>query len=115
MKDQENTIPNLNPNKPAAANNTNKSSAAQQAKGSASNSTSNVVTHASAVATQGMDAGVMEGANEIQSLRAINDSLSLTLANSKQEMEGLEKERDFYFDKLRNIEVLLQVTYYELL
>ncbi len=38
---------------------------------------------------------------EVQSLKAENETI-------RGEMVGLEKERDFYFDKLRDIEILLQ-------
>ncbi len=40
-------------------------------------------------------------ASEVQALTAANETM-------KNEMVGLEKERDFYFDKLRDIEILLQ-------
>ena len=36
------------------------------------------------------------------------DELSNQLMESKLTIEGLEKERDFYFSKLRDIEVLAQ-------
>lgn len=36
------------------------------------------------------------------------DSLSATHAELQVEMSGIEKERDFYFDKLRDIEMMLQ-------
>lgn len=36
------------------------------------------------------------------------DGLQKENADLKTDIEGLEKERDFYFDKLRDIEVLLQ-------
>jgi microtubule-associated protein, RP/EB family len=38
---------------------------------------------------------------EIERLQTVNDEL-------QNEMNGVEKERDFYFDKLRDIEMMLQ-------
>jgi microtubule-associated protein, RP/EB family len=38
---------------------------------------------------------------EIERLQGVNDEL-------QTEMNGIEKERDFYFDKLRDIEMMLQ-------
>jgi microtubule-associated protein, RP/EB family len=38
---------------------------------------------------------------EIERLQNVNDEL-------QTEMNGIEKERDFYFDKLRDIEMMLQ-------
>ena len=37
-----------------------------------------------------------------------SSSDSAALAEIRLEMDGLEKERDFYFDKLRDIEIMLQ-------
>lgn len=54
----------------------------------------------------GVDSGVSVA--EIASLRAANEDTQRAFAELKQEMEGLEKERDFYFEKLRDVEVLLQ-------
>lgn len=45
---------------------------------------------------------------QLDQSRSQNDALNRSLADVKVEMEGLEKERDFYFDKLREIEVMLQ-------
>ena len=45
---------------------------------------------------------------ENNQLKAANAALTQTLNDTRGEMEGLEKERDFYFDKLRDIEVMLQ-------
>lgn len=41
-------------------------------------------------------------------LNAQIEDLNTQLVESKLTIEGLEKERDFYFGKLRNIEVLAQ-------
>lgn len=46
--------------------------------------------------------------SEVANLRAQNEESVRALAELKAEMEGLEKERDFYFEKLRDVEVLLQ-------
>lgn len=46
-------------------------------------------------------------ANNEEYVRQI-DNLQKENADLKSDIEGLEKERDFYFDKLRDIEVLLQ-------
>lgn len=45
---------------------------------------------------------------ELASLKVANEAASRTVTELKQEMDGLEKERDFYFDKLRDIEMMLQ-------
>jgi RP/EB family microtubule-associated protein len=45
---------------------------------------------------------------EISSLKGTNTNLTQSITDMRTEMDGLEKERDFYFDKLREIEVLLQ-------
>lgn len=47
-------------------------------------------------------------AAEIAELKSSNDKLTLEFSDLKMEMEGLEKERNFYFDKLRDIEMMLQ-------
>lgn len=41
-------------------------------------------------------------------LKQANESADKSLSELRTEMDGLEKERDFYFDKLRDIEILLQ-------
>eukprot|EP01035_Chromulina_nebulosa_P033065 gene33065-44248_t len=43
---------------------------------------------------------------EISSLKGTNTNLTQSITDMRTEMDGLEKERDFYFDKLREIEVL---------
>lgn len=45
---------------------------------------------------------------EIAELKASNEQLALSLSEIRMEMDGLEKERNFYFDKLRDIEMMLQ-------
>jgi len=45
---------------------------------------------------------------EINNLRMACEDSNRAYADLKVEMEGLEKERDFYFEKLRDVEVLLQ-------
>eukprot|EP00597_Dinobryon_sp_UTEXLB2267_P004781 CAMPEP_0170078562 /NCGR_PEP_ID=MMETSP0019_2-20121128/15122_1 /TAXON_ID=98059 /ORGANISM="Dinobryon sp., Strain UTEXLB2267" /LENGTH=246 /DNA_ID=CAMNT_0010291501 /DNA_START=345 /DNA_END=1085 /DNA_ORIENTATION=+ len=58
--------------------------------------------------SSGMDQNSSKLQQENHQLRAANATLTQTLADTRGEMEGLEKERDFYFDKLRDIEVMLQ-------
>lgn len=51
----------------------------------------------------------LENANkEIANLRNALEESRKSYSDLKLDYEGLEKERDFYFDKLRDIEVLLQ-------
>ncbi len=45
---------------------------------------------------------------ELDQAHAQNEALSRNVNDLKAELEGMEKERDFYFDKLREIEVMLQ-------
>ena len=45
---------------------------------------------------------------EVATLKAAIAQKDEDTISSKHELDGLEKERDFYFDKLRDIEILLQ-------
>merc|ERR1719473_488445 len=45
---------------------------------------------------------------EINSLKASNEEATRALSELRLEMDGLEKERDFYFEKLRDVEIMLQ-------
>jgi RP/EB family microtubule-associated protein len=45
---------------------------------------------------------------EINTLRVSLEESRKSYTDLKQEYEGLEKERDFYFEKLRDIEIMLQ-------
>lgn len=45
---------------------------------------------------------------EINALKSSNEEANKTLSELRLEMDGLEKERDFYFEKLRDVEILLQ-------
>lgn len=53
-------------------------------------------------------AAVAEYEAELKTLRASNEEQKQAYEDLRLEMEGLEKERDFYFDKLREVEILLQ-------
>lgn len=45
---------------------------------------------------------------EVASLRITVEESTKALNEMKSEMDGLEKERDFYFEKLRDIEIMMQ-------
>ena len=45
---------------------------------------------------------------EVDELRVIVQARDAAINDLHQEMEGVEKERDFYFEKLRQIEIMLQ-------
>jgi len=50
----------------------------------------------------------LENEKIIADLKSSNQILTQEVDHLKTEMAGLEKERDFYFDKLRDVEILLQ-------
>jgi RP/EB family microtubule-associated protein len=56
------------------------------------------------------EANSAAAAAEIAELKAANEALTQAMSEKDMEMEGLEKERTFYFDKLRDIEMMLQDT-----
>lgn len=45
---------------------------------------------------------------ELEEMRQANEESNRSYTDLRLEMEGLEKERDFYFEKLREVEILLQ-------
>ena len=53
-------------------------------------------------------AASVASAAELLALRQEKDDAVRSMAELRLEMDGMEKERDFYFDKLRDIEILLQ-------
>ncbi|KAL0421891.1 UNVERIFIED_CONTAM: Microtubule-associated protein RP/EB family member 1B [Sesamum latifolium] len=55
-------------------------------------------------AKQGKSGAVASGVNPSLEIKALTKEVS----DLKQSVEGLEKERDFYYEKLREIEVLCQ-------
>ena len=50
----------------------------------------------------------LENDRLVAELKASNQQLTQNVDNLKGEVAGLEKERDFYFEKLRDVEILLQ-------
>ncbi len=60
------------------------------------------------VVSKAVDGHGSSQSSELAALRAANEESARAYADLKAEMEGLEKERDFYFEKLRDVEVLLQ-------
>lgn len=66
------------------------------------------LTSSSSSSSPASNEALVAAKNEIESLKAANEVTSRNLEVLKSEMDGLEKERDFYFEKLREIEVLMQ-------
>ena len=52
--------------------------------------------------------GAVDKDKEIASLRSALEDSRKAFQEMKIEMDGIDKEREFYFDKLRDIEVMLQ-------
>lgn len=67
-------------------------------------STASARTGTSAAST----AATAASAAETLALKNANEGLNKQLAEMKLEMDGLVTERDFYFDKLRDVEMMLQ-------
>lgn len=100
---QENAVPNKIVSSTSANSNHSKGAAASLSHVVSSSSSTD-----SSASSSGMDHNSAKLIQENNHLKAANTTLTQTLADTRGEMEGLEKERDFYFDKLRDIEVMLQ-------
>jgi RP/EB family microtubule-associated protein len=85
----------------AAAASSAAASAAAQASSAAAVQVSNAAAQESAAKVSALTA-------ELEAVKIANEESTKSYTELRQEMDGLEKERDFYFDKLRDIEILLQ-------
>ena len=66
-------------------------------------------TRAAPLPIKAVGASVEKYIAEIVALKATAEANAGQMSEMKSEIDGLEKERDFYFDKLRDIEMMLQV------
>jgi microtubule-associated protein, RP/EB family len=88
--------------RPSAKTSSSASASAVAAKkASASTATSHTTAGAKKTSSSSSSAGPSAAQLEL-------DTLTATHAELQVEMSGIEKERDFYFDKLRDIEMMLQ-------
>lgn len=96
--------------KPLAPSAVNKApSAAPSSRTAPTKPTSTSTTAGKTSATTTTSTAAAAAATEaMASLKAANATLSAQNAEMKLEMEGLVTERDFYFDKLRDVEMMLQ-------
>merc|ERR1712136_385689 len=84
--------------------------------GATGNSKQKIVTKPSQVSSGGQSSAATRPAPKPQAAKTKNaailqeeiDNLTTELADLKTNVEGLERERDFYFGKLRDIEVACQ-------
>lgn len=95
--------------KPVASSTASKENTAptRAAVKTAAGKTSAAVKSVSKPAAQGAADSTANDA-EVTSLKASNEALNKQCAEMKIEMDGLITERDFYFDKLRDVEMMLQ-------
>lgn len=89
--------------KPAAAKPSSSSAAVM-----APSQQKQVATPASAAVNGDSDRHFLKAQQEIENLKLANATAVEGYEQVKVEMAGLEKERDFYFEKLREIEIMLQ-------
>ncbi len=81
---------------------------AKDRKAQASETTKPAVPSTAAIDSSAHVASAAAAAEEITHLKSLNESLAGREAELQLELDGIEKERDFYFDKLRDIEMMLQ-------
>jgi microtubule-associated protein, RP/EB family len=85
-----------------------KKAAPAAAKENTAPQTASVKTAPSRVATSVPVKAAAPSSSEVTALKSANEGLNKQLAEMKLEMDGLVTERDFYFDKLRDVEMMLQ-------